>query len=1602
MSLIFSTHIEVKSDIICAGWSKNHAASLLAVSCRDGSVRIYNKQGEESRLLGEPLIHSSKGSVAEHLSWHPDTYLLSIGWSDGSISFWNGETCCVKNDMKTMKAKISCFGWTSAGRGSQPMLFAGDLKGNISVYKSDSHFRPVPIAHFQEHGKSITDVCFSSILYSEESFDQSGIRIQQELSMNLFYYSATNTDGSQKSSVHFCSRRGDKGCILESDHQIECMVCTELPNRRMITLTSSLMLSVYEEPESVASSYKISESWPCMISMKLAGTQTAKNLSIKLKMLSAGSESMVICSNCREPYLRVIDIDTQESDLLNAPHESGSNNIVDLAFNKSTNLLLACTKEGSVIAWQYLPYMKKLIESSAEDYEAHEMIKPPDSDRTQEEEAADSVWQIEQMFTLPPGLKSLLWSSDPRSLSAMSGNSLHVLSIQDLRFSFNKRCAAIQTSSDKLTLLPSRSKKSDKRSPKRSDGNVCEISMGTQIFGFSLWNSFLLAWSNKQATIFQISTDDAPKGDSIASQKVSSFPINIPSTQMHISPPDALAIHQDCFYAINGSKVDVHDFQGNVISSISFDEIQGSPTHISISNDTLVVMTQNKYVKVCKISNQGLVQTPQKGTRESTTTKLGRKMVLDGSEIGEVRQIACNSSGTCVAVLAKDNKASNEKRFESGGPATLSAENTLIVYDTVTDKILWYDLGTSQGSKPVSVSWDLSDPRLLAVQAKQALETKGSLSKSADLDITTFFVSPNDKYSKNDFAYGIYVQERHEYNKDPRIDYRGLSMIGVCSPLIYCYSKGKKVQILEENPSSEMPKSVPHLVPLTIGCFVSTQEEVQQQQGLRLGKVEDKELSESDLKSQKAFLDLSYYLSIGNGEDAFRAIKQASACNDAPLVWEQMARMCIRADPPRLDIAEYCLSHMGHIRGARAVREAEKDGIVELDARIASVAVHLGMQSEAANLLENCSRFDLQNKLYQAGGQWEKALKVASEKDRIHMKSTMHSYARHLESLGDFDGATKAYQSCGQSTVLQEVPRMLFTADRVEDLEAYIQSTGISREQIDKGAKQGESLGEWWAKYLESQGDIEKALMIYEQMHNVLGQVRIHCYTGNFELAKNIASNADNSAGFFYLARQLEALDEVEDAIYCFKQAKRFSHAVRLAKRYSLETNSDELDSELVSLAFKSSKQVMTDIAWHFESQQKYQRAVQLYHKGGDMARALQLCFRENLFNELQQIADELIRSSLQNPSQQGDGSSKEGGGQRNKQEQELLANCGKFFMNSGQHLNAAHLLIAAGEMNEALDICVKYDIPITEEMAEAMSPKTKSAESKQLLYKLAKCCKRQGNFHLACKKYTQAGEKVKAMKALLQSGDVEKIVFYTGVSRNKEIYLMAANFLQNLDWHNNPDIMMNIITFYTKAKANDSLSTFYEACAQIEIDEYKSYEKALQALRESHRYAQKSRGMEKEMQLESLKKRMEIIERFIQARQMIADDPEYAVNVCQGLLEDASNFNDTEVGVRQGDVYSLLVEHYYAAGMLDQCAQYIHRMRSQNIPLGHYVDRKITSDVLGSFPQHQHHQPEGEDGEGGVMLEEDVDDGEGGMIDEDSVDEMIDEEIMDEPGVYQ
>jgi intraflagellar transport protein 140 len=65
------------------------------------------------------------------------------------------------------------------------------------------------------------------------------------------------------------------------------------------------------------------------------------------------------------------------------------------------------------------------------------------------------------------------------------------------------------------------------------------------------------------------------------------------------------------------------------------------------------------------------------------------------------------------------------------------------------------------------------------------------------------------------------------------------------------------------------------------------------------------------------------------------------------------------------------------------------------------------------------------------------------------------------------------------------------------------------------------------------------------------------------------------------------------------------------------------------------------------------------------------------------------------------------------------------------------------------------------------------------MLWQVASVCYRQGNYHLATKKWTQAGNRLQAMKSLLKSGDTEKVIFFANVSRDPDIYILAGNYLQ-------------------------------------------------------------------------------------------------------------------------------------------------------------------------------------------------------------------------------
>lgn len=64
----------------------------------------------------------------------------------------------------------------------------------------------------------------------------------------------------------------------------------------------------------------------------------------------------------------------------------------------------------------------------------------------------------------------------------------------------------------------------------------------------------------------------------------------------------------------------------------------------------------------------------------------------------------------------------------------------------------------------------------------------------------------------------------------------------------------------------------------------------------------------------------------------------------------------------------------------------------------------------------------------------------------------------------------------------------------------------------------------------------------------------------------------------------------------------------------------------------------------------------------------------------------------------------------------------------------------------EALSLCVEHNIPVTEDLAEKLTMSKGEGDEAtrvQVLEKVAESALVQGNYHLATKKFTQAGNKV-------------------------------------------------------------------------------------------------------------------------------------------------------------------------------------------------------------------------------------------------------------------
>lgn len=83
---------------------------------------------------------------------------------------------------------------------------------------------------------------------------------------------------------------------------------------------------------------------------------------------------------------------------------------------------------------------------------------------------------------------------------------------------------------------------------------------------------------------------------------------------------------------------------------------------------------------------------------------------------------------------------------------------------------------------------------------------------------------------------------------------------------------------------------------------------------------------------------------------------------------------------------------------------------------------------------------------------------------------------------------------------------------------------------------------------MESQGDMVTALHYYTEATDHLSIVRVLCFLNNFEEASEVVENSGDKAAAYHLARKLEAMGRIEEALTFFTRAQTYGNAIRICK----------------------------------------------------------------------------------------------------------------------------------------------------------------------------------------------------------------------------------------------------------------------------------------------------------------------------------------------------------------------------------------------------------------------------------------------------------------------
>ncbi|CAH2307665.1 intraflagellar transport 140 homolog isoform X1 [Pelobates cultripes] len=426
-------------------------------------------------------------------------------------------------------------------------------------------------------------------------------------------------------------------------------------------------------------------------------------------------------------------------------------------------------------------------------------------------------WKLKPPAELEGSITQIKWGSSKNLLAVNNVSSVVILSEHVMCSHFHQQVAAIQVAPSQLNVTYF------------NTGATHNLRTDMHIKGVFVTKESIAVWNRKQVTVYELSGATLRNTGSFASD----------------SP--VLAMHEENIYTVEPNRVQIRTLQGTVKQLLSFSKPEGNPFMLHICGSFLVVATDTAYFKVFDLSR-----------REAKSHSNCKNLCELVPAVESIVSVKCNSNGSKVSILA--NRTDGH------------LDSKIYFYDVELDTVTFFDFWNGQAEveapsiqdsdmnltentkllnrTPISHFWDQSESRLLVCEAILAIPDSTKTSPKNQVD------SPVDaSHGKEDILvmsffstqeHGLLLQESF-----PRPDVLQ-SLLGIEVPNYYFTKKPG-----EEEMSAEVESVTPRIPQMVskrpLRDFIG--------------------LEECDKTTREAMLNFSFFLTVGDMDEAFKSIK---------------------------------------------------------------------------------------------------------------------------------------------------------------------------------------------------------------------------------------------------------------------------------------------------------------------------------------------------------------------------------------------------------------------------------------------------------------------------------------------------------------------------------------------------------------------------------------------------------------------------------------------------------------------------------------------------------------------------------------------------------